>query len=209
MKISLFSLFYRLSRKIRNLLLGWIVQRVAYIKLVGNGVEFNSTLVCNGLPIVEVGRKALCRIGDHCKINSDIRSNPIGRHSPSILIVRNSGRLIIGNHTGISSSAIICHKEITIGNYVKLGGNVVVYDTDFHSLSHNMRRSTGDDSNDTINKSVVIEDDVFVGAHTTILKGVTIGKGSIVGAASLVTKSIPAGEIWGGNPAKFIKKVGA
>ena len=54
---------------------------------------------------------------------------------------------------------------------------------------------------------VIIEDTVFIGAKCIILKGVTIGQNSIVGAGSVVTKSIPADEIWGGNPAKFIRKL--
>lgn len=53
---------------------------------------------------------------------------------------------------------------------------------------------------------ITIEDNVSIGANTTILPGVTIGKNSIVGACSLVTKSIPEGEVWGGVPARFIKK---
>lgn len=49
-----------------------------------------------------------------------------------------------------------------------------------------------------------IEDNVFVGANTTILPGVTIGKNSIVGAGSVVTKSVPANEVWAGVPARFL-----
>lgn len=46
----------------------------------------------------------------------------------------------------------------------------------------------------------------FIGMNTIICKPCTIGEGAIVGAGSVVTKDIPANEIWGGNPAKFIKK---
>lgn len=53
---------------------------------------------------------------------------------------------------------------------------------------------------------VVIEDDAFIGARTIICNSVTIGKGSIVGAGSIVTKDIPPYQVWGGNPAKFIKE---
>jgi acetyltransferase-like isoleucine patch superfamily enzyme len=53
--------------------------------------------------------------------------------------------------------------------------------------------------------SIKIGNNVFIGAHSTILKGVTIGENAIVGACSVVTKSIPANQIWGGNPARFIK----
>jgi acetyltransferase-like isoleucine patch superfamily enzyme len=52
---------------------------------------------------------------------------------------------------------------------------------------------------------VIIEDNVFIGAHSTILKGVTIGVNSVIGACSVVTKDIPANQIWAGNPARFIR----
>lgn len=45
-----------------------------------------------------------------------------------------------------------------------------------------------------------------IGAGSTILPGLTIGEGAMIGAGSVVTQDIPAGEMWAGNPAKFIKK---
>lgn len=54
---------------------------------------------------------------------------------------------------------------------------------------------------------VTIEHDAFIGAGCIILKGVTIGACSIVGAGSVVTKSIPPGQVWAGNPAKFIRNL--
>lgn len=51
---------------------------------------------------------------------------------------------------------------------------------------------------------IVIGNNCFIGARSTILPGVSIGDNSIVGAGSLVTKNIPSGEVWGGVPAKFI-----
>lgn len=53
---------------------------------------------------------------------------------------------------------------------------------------------------------IVIGDNCFIGARSTILPGVTIGNNSIVGAGSLVVKNIPSGEVWGGVPAKYIGK---
>lgn len=46
-----------------------------------------------------------------------------------------------------------------------------------------------------------------IGAGSTILPGITIGRGAMIGAGSVVTKDIPAGELWVGCPAKFIKKI--
>lgn len=205
---SMLKLIFRALRRLIIFYVKIFLQSLAYIRLWQNGVDFDKTLVCNGLPIVDIGRNAKCKIGRDCSINSNIRFNPIGRYSPTFLIVKDAGRLIIGNNTGISSSAIVCHNQITIGNYVKLGGNVVIYDTDFHSLQCGTRRESKLDLVNIVSKPVIIEDDVFIGAHSTILKGVCIGKGAIVGAGSVVTKNIPAQEIWGGNPARYIKKVG-
>ena len=50
-------------------------------------------------------------------------------------------------------------------------------------------------------------DNIFIGAHTTIIKGVFIGKKSIIGACSIISKNIPDNEVWAGNPAKFIRKM--
>ena len=55
-------------------------------------------------------------------------------------------------------------------------------------------------------QDIVLEGDNWIGANATVLKGVTIGKGAVVAAGAIVTKDIPAYEVWGGIPAKFIKK---
>ena len=64
------------------------------------------------------------------------------------------------------------------------------------------------DSNEKLPENdapVVIEDDVWIGANVTILKGVTIGRGSVVAAGAVVTKSCPPYSIIGGVPAKVQK----
>jgi acetyltransferase-like isoleucine patch superfamily enzyme len=52
---------------------------------------------------------------------------------------------------------------------------------------------------------IVIEDEAWLGTHVVVLPGVKIGKGAMIGAGSVVTKDVPAWEIWGGVPARFIK----
>lgn len=52
---------------------------------------------------------------------------------------------------------------------------------------------------------VHIEDNVFIGLNVIICNSVTIGENSIVGAGSVVTKDIPANQVWAGNPARYIK----
>ena len=53
--------------------------------------------------------------------------------------------------------------------------------------------------------SIVVKKSASIGAGSTILAGV-IGEGAMIGAGSVVTKDVPAGELWMGNPARFVKK---
>lgn len=169
-----------------------------------NNVDFGSVFF-NGIPYVSVQGDVI--IGSNFRINSETGSNPIGRNSKSLLVVRRGATLLIGDNVGMSGSAIVCQKEIVVGDNVKMGGNVCIYDTDFHSLNPVLRSDSKTDFEHTARKKVTIGNNVFIGAHSTILKGVEIGDNSIVGACSVVTKSIPANEIWAGNPARFIKNI--
>jgi acetyltransferase-like isoleucine patch superfamily enzyme len=108
---------------------------------------------------------------------------------------------------GISHSAIVCHEAVTLGDGCRIGGNCVIYDTDFHDLDAGRRTADPEDFSGVKRKPVTIGKNAFIGAHSTILKGVNIGESAIVGAGSLVTRDIPAREIWGGNPARFISKL--
>ena len=103
------------------------------------------------------------------------------------------------------SSVLRAHKSIVIGNNVKFGANVTIMDSDAHSMNYLYRRNLSVDMAHKADAEVVIEDDVFIGMNTIILKGVTIGARSVIGAGSVVVKSIPSDCIAAGNPAKVIK----
>lgn len=169
-----------------------------------NGVEFTS-FKNQGWPKLNVSRQGTLKIGQNFRSNNREMANPIGRFHPCSLVVTGKGVLIIGNNVGMSSTAIVCQQRIEIGDNVNLGGGVVIYDTNFHSLDPAHRRNRNLDNEYTQTAPVKIGDDVFVGAHSTILKGVMIGDGAVIGACSVVTRSIPSNEIWAGNPASFIK----
>ncbi|WP_345985246.1 acyltransferase [Sulfurimonas sp. HSL-1656] len=200
MKI-IYKAIYFLINKVINALSKVVVP--IYFRL--NGICFSEGLDCKGLPYLSI--QGQFNIGKNFKNNNRLSSNPIGGTYRSLFVVRKNGVLIIGENTGLSGVSIVCHSKITIGDNVKIGGNTCIYDTDFHSLDMKTRRDPFHDKQGVKSAEIFISDDVFIGAHSLILKGVNIGKGSIVGAGSVVTTSIPGNEVWAGNPAKFIRKI--
>lgn len=143
-------------------------------------------------------------IGKNVNINSSLHADPIGGETKTILYVRKGGIIEIGDGCGISNTAIVSESHVRIGSLTNVGGGTKIYDTDFHSISSKVRLN-GDYNIKT--RPVIVGSRVFIGAHCIIMKGVSIGDGAVIGAGSVVTKDVPANEIWAGNPAKFCKKV--
>jgi acetyltransferase-like isoleucine patch superfamily enzyme len=199
-------LIYKAFRKFFAILSHQIETFRCRIIFWGNHITYQNFRT-NGIPLVSVAIGGTCVIGKNLSMNNGAKGNPIGSFNRCTLFVDKGATLIIGDYLGMSQSAIVCHTSITIGNHVKLGGGVCIYDTDFHSLDAKLRSQPSTDFINKAKKPVIIENNVFIGAHSLILKGVTIGENSIVGTGSVVTKSIPANEIWAGNPAKFIRNL--
>ncbi len=198
---------YRFFKKIRRNIYLIYTRFIVWVKFKFNNVKVGRGMRSFGIPLVDVWIGSSFTIGDNFLMNNGKLFNAIGRQQSCCFIVQRNGVLKIGNNVGISDTAIVCYKSVTISDNVTIGGNVVIYDTDFHSLNKEHRQDWAVDMQNTKCAPVIIERDAFIGAHSTILKGVTIGEGAIVGAGSVVTKSIPKNEIWAGNPAKFIKSV--
>lgn len=160
----------------------------------------------SGIPYIFIGKNGSLRIGRNFAMHNSIKGNPIGCYEKCTFYVAPGCKIEIGDNVGISQTALISYASISIGNNVKIGGGTCLWTTDFHSLDPTVRKGPDDLKN---RRSLPIEicDNAFIGAKSIILKGVRIGENSIVGAGSVVTKSIPANEIWGGNPAKFIRKI--
>jgi acetyltransferase-like isoleucine patch superfamily enzyme len=199
-------LIFKIMKRIFMLFYSIFSKAYTWIKLKGNGVEFSS-ISTNGVPLVDIESGGKMTIGKNFCMNNGKYYNKIGRQQQSMFIVAKGGFLSIGDNVGISASTFVCKLRISVGDNVKIGGNCVFYDTDFHSLNYLERRDTNVDTKKSRSLPVIIENDAFIGAHCTVLKGVRIGKGSIIGAGSLISKSVPPGEIWGGNPATFIKDI--
>lgn len=143
-------------------------------------------------------------IGTKFKCNNKIKSNSIGLIQPCVFNISTQGsKIIIGNNVGISGSTINATTTITIGDNVLIGSGCLISDTDSHPIDYEDRFL---DKNDTTVKSpITIKDNVFIGARSIILKGVTIGECAVVGAGSVVSKDVPPHTVVCGNPAKIVK----
>jgi acetyltransferase-like isoleucine patch superfamily enzyme len=191
----------------------WHLCRLALVAIVSkwrcsalffiNGVNVNS-FGSFGVPYIHISLNARCTIGKNFKMNNGVKYADSGLNGKCRIEVRDGAVLTIGDNVGMSDVTITSHEKITIGNNVLLGVGTQIRDTDNHSLNP-QDRLTGLDWKNKKTSPIVIKDNVFIGAYSFILKGVTIGENAIVGAGSIVTKNIPANEIWAGNPARFLK----
>ncbi|WNH08608.1 acyltransferase [Thalassobellus suaedae] len=204
--IKIIQWFFKVFLKLNYGIISVYSKIIVYVLFYVHKVE-HKAFVTKGVPRVFVSSKGSFKIGNNFKMNNVYWANPIGREKKCLFVVGEGANLMIGENVGVSFVSIVCRLEIKIGNNVKIGGNVCIYDTDFHSLNFLYRRIKKQDNKETKNKPVKINDDVFIGAHSIILKGVEIGEKSIIGAGSVVSKSVPKGEIWAGNPAKFIRNI--
>lgn len=112
------------------------------------------------------------------------------------------GELIIGDRVRIGLHNTIIG-PVRIGNDVGLAQGIVV-----SGLNHNFKNDPRPIFEQGVNTSLItIEDDVWIGANSTITAGVTIGRHSVIGAGSVVTKDIPPFSEAVGNPARVIKRL--
>jgi acetyltransferase-like isoleucine patch superfamily enzyme len=111
------------------------------------------------------------------------------------------GELTIGDHSrvGLCNTVI---GPVHIGSHVNTAQNVVI-----SGLNHNYADTDRMIDEQGVSTALItIEDDVWVGANSTVLAGVTIGRHSIVAAGSVVTRSIPPYSVCAGAPAKVVKR---
>jgi acetyltransferase-like isoleucine patch superfamily enzyme len=150
-----------------------------------------------GRKTIWVGRALIRNSGEisaglNCVFISRPWFNPLWLTRPCIFETGGGARIVIGDSLSASGCCIIAKKSVTIGNNVVLGANVQILDNDMHGFS-----ATGvlGGMAQSESRAIVIEDDVFIGAGASILKGVTIGRGAIIGAGVVVRKSIPANSV--------------
>ena len=130
--------------------------------------------------------------------------------------VGDDGVVEIGDYCYFTNAVLLCELALHIGNYVVIGWNTTIADSDFHPIAPALRiadaiacspAGQGRSRPQIPQRAVVIEDDVWIGPNATILKGVRIGAGSVIEPGALVTRDVPARSRVGGNPAEVIGTV--
>lgn len=140
---------------------------------------------------------------------SDCKSNNIGSNTNvwQFCVVFPGAK--IGENCNICANVLI-ENDVVIGNGVTVKSGVQLWDgvvlEDGVCIGPNVTFT-----NDLFPRSKnpdweLRRTTVKKGANATILAGITIGENAMVGAGSVVTKDVPAGEVWVGNPARFLRK---
>ena len=111
-----------------------------------------------------------------------------------------NGEVTLGDNVNFNGMSIRGVGKTVIGNNFHSGIDCVIL-----TSNHNYEGDHIPYDATMIRKTVVIEDNVWIGDHVMILGGVTLGEGCIIQAGSVVSCSIPACAIAGGNPAKVFK----
>lgn len=192
--------------------MGFLLRKIFFPKLfkkTGKGVIFGKNMTIRHPKKIEIGNNVV--FDDNTVVDAKGEQNRGISIGNNVLIGRNTivsckgGDITIDDYSNIGpNNTLISESTLNIGKYVFTAGQSYIIAGGNHSFED---RETPIWFQPSVSKGGVnIEDDIWIGASSTILDGVTIKKGSIVGAGSLVIKNIPSYSIAVGNPAKVIKK---
>lgn len=172
-----------------------ILNRVKFdIKGDNNYIEFKKGSVLSNVKFFIRGNNHHITIGEDCQF----------RNGGSIWIEDNRCTLKVGAKTTFQDVHIAITEDdssVSIGEDCLFAYDIDIRTGDSHSI---LDAASGKRVNSA--QDVLIEDRVWVAAHSVILKGASIASDSVVGTGSIVTKQFPqTGVILAGNPAKIIK----
>ena len=170
----------------------------------GRNVKFN------GRPRIEIEGDGKIQLSDGVFLNSlRHRYHTVMPDRVHLRSVR-SGVIEIGTRTRIHGSCVTAYENVSIGDRCLIAAGSMIMDCGGHDLSFpdvqrriELENLKGEQNIGRISP-VCIEDDVWLGASSIVMPGVTIGRGSVVAAGAVVTKDVPEMTVVGGNPAALI-----
>jgi acetyltransferase-like isoleucine patch superfamily enzyme len=123
-------------------------------------------------------------------------------------------KIQIGRDTFIGKSLLVSAESISVGDDVLISWGCNIVDHDSHSLQWQHRAEDvknwfhgRKDWTHVPRAPIVLEDKVWVGFDSSILKGVRVGTGSVIAAGSVVTRDVPAWTLVGGVPARPLREL--
>ena len=153
--------------------------------------EFNLTRPSEMNKRTELLKKMFAKIGNNCYIEPPFHANWAGKH------------VYMGDNVYANFNlTLVDDGNIFIGDRVMFGPNVTVA-TANHPILPSLREKALQ-----YNKEVHIGNNVWIGAGTVIVPGVTIGDNSVIGAGSVVTKDIPSNVVAVGVPCRVMREIG-
>lgn len=169
---------------------------------LGEGVIFR------GFAEIDRHPGSVISIAANVVLCSRTQDTALGVSRPVILRTLMAGAQIqISENTGLSGTVVCAAKRVAIGTNCLIGSEVIITDTDFHPIHGPEARRKAALPFPKDQDTVVIGNNVFIGARSIILKGAVVGNGSVVGAGSVVTGRFPERSIIAGNPARVIGSV--
>lgn len=194
--------FYRLHEK------NDLVLKIKKQDLINQFNHNNATIGSNTRIFSEA--KISNNLNDKTKIvigfNCDIRGE--------LLTFGHGGEIIIGDYSYVGErTKIWSAMKIIIGDRVLISHNVNIHDNNAHPMDSLLRHEDFKHistvglqiSNDLREEEIIIEEDVWIGFNSTIMKGVKIGKGAIIGANTIINRDVPDFAVCVGNPMRIIK----
>lgn len=163
-----------------------------------------------------LGRHARFQLIDGSELGDIVLGNDVMVHGS--LISQSGGKITLGDRVNIRRETVIgAVEQVVIGYGTIVSNNVTIMDNNNHPVGIAERRSMVESGWSTdawlwkhsVSSPVTIGQDVWIGQHARIQKGVTIGDGAVVAANAVVTKDVPAGAVAAGNPAVIVRTSGS
>lgn len=169
-----------------------------HVKLRLRGVKYGRQLRGNNCAIINKGKIIL---GNHVSLASNQDNQP---YKTGINTYTTKAIVQVGDNCSLRGTVIHSRNKVVIGKNCLFGPGVLIIDNNSHNISVDpVNRRT----KEIADSPVIIGDNVWIGSRSIILKGVHIGDNAVIAAGAVVTKDVPANQLYGGNPAKFIKSL--
>lgn len=151
--------------------------------------DFNHTRPTEVKKRQQIMTSLFAEIGDHCYIEPPLQAN-WGIHTH------------LGHHVYANFNlTLVDDTHIYIGDYVMIGPNVTLA-TAGHPIEPELRKKVAQ-----FNLPIHIKKNVWIGANSVVLPGISIGENSVIGAGSIVTKDIPSNVVAVGNPCRVLREI--